>query len=78
MHKALESLHRKILNSKFAEEVTEQEILALVEVKEVRAKTIDEFCEDIKQYIAYEYGLTDVVLKEIEEIAERLKKEGAV
>ena len=34
MNKALNSLHSKILKSKFAEEVTEAEIEALVEAKE--------------------------------------------
>lgn len=34
MNKLLDSLHKKILKSKFAEEVTEAEIDALVEAKE--------------------------------------------
>ena len=34
MNKLLDSLHKKILKSKFAEEVTEAEIAALVEAKE--------------------------------------------
>ena len=33
MNKALDSLHTKILNSKFAEEVTQEEIEALIEAK---------------------------------------------
>ena len=35
MYELLDSLHKKILKSTFAEEVTEAEILALVKVKEI-------------------------------------------
>lgn len=37
---------------------------------------IKEFAEEIKRYIAVEYGLTDITLRDIEMIAERMK--GAV
>ncbi len=48
---------------------TEQKAFAADEV----TKAIDTFAEEIKRYIATEYGLTDISLKEIEEIAERMK-----
>ncbi len=48
---------------------TEQKAIAVDEV----TKAIDTFAEEIKRYIATEYGLTDISLKEIEKIAERMK-----
>ena len=80
MHKALDSLHKKILNSKFAEEVTEQEILALVEAKEIRAKAIDEFAERLKPIIDEKIrgwtnsdNLRRWCENSIEEVAEQMK-----
>lgn len=91
MYKELDSLHEKILNSKFAEEVTEQEILALVEAKEIRAKVIDEFAERLKSDEFQKYNL-DMVFETsrdlsyshcinafheyVDEIAEQLKAGG--
>ena len=52
MNKALNSLHSKILKSKFAEEVTEAEIEALVEAK-VRS------CGDCSRRKWYQIGYKD-------------------
>ena len=40
---------------------------------EIRAKAIDEAIEEMKRWVCVTYGLSDVDLKEIDEIAEQLK-----
>ena len=42
---------------------------------EIRAQAIDEAVEEMKRWICVTYGLSDVDLKEIDEIAEQLKEE---
>ena len=42
---------------------------------EVRNKAIDEFAEEMKRWVCINYGLSDVELEEIEEMAQRLKSE---
>lgn len=41
---------------------------------EIRAKAIDEAVEEMKRWICVTYGLSDIDLKEIDEIAEQLKE----
>lgn len=45
MNKALDSLHTRILNSKFSEEVTETEIEALIQAKNNGWISVDEDCQ---------------------------------
>ena len=57
MNKLLDSLHEKILKSKFSEEVTEAEIDALVEAKEHNDGWIPcSGCSDCKHKECENYG----------------------
>lgn len=61
MNKLLDSLHKKILKSKFAEEVTEAEIDALVEAKEYNGGWIpcsERLPEQTEPFQTAEYAVT--------------------
>lgn len=56
---------------------TEEEKMLLRDAEKGYNKAIDDFSEKVKEYIAYNYGMTDSVLSEINEIAEQLKEHKA-
>lgn len=73
----LDSLHTKILHSKFAETITEQEIDALIDCKAKIKETYNQALEDFKKELIKIYNkryMHDIYLDDIDDIVNKLKK----